>query len=40
MLDTVKGQVDDIVKEVKDVIEELVGEVRTAMKDTEEQLKK
>ena len=39
-LDTVKEQVDDIVKEAKDAIEELVGEVRTAMKDTEEQLKK
>ena len=39
-LDTVKEQVDDIVKEAKDAIEELVGEVRTVMKDTEEQLKK
>ena len=36
-LDTVKEQVDDIVKEVKDIIEELVGMV---MKDTEEQVKK
>jgi len=39
-LDTVKEQVDDIVKEAKEAIEELVGEVRTAMKDTEEQMKK
>jgi len=37
-LDTIKEQVEEMVKEVKDSIEELVG-VRTAMKDTEEQLK-
>jgi len=39
-LDTVKEQVEEMVKEAKESIEELVGEVRTAMKDTEERLKK
>jgi len=38
-LDTVKEQVEDIVKEAKEAIEELVGGVRKAMRDTEEQLK-
>jgi len=39
-LDTVREQVEDIVKEAKDSIEELVGEVRSVMKDTEEQIRK
>jgi hypothetical protein len=39
-LDTIKEQVEDIVKEVKDSIEELVGGVKTVMKETEERLKK
>jgi hypothetical protein len=39
-LDTIKEQVEDIVKEAKESIEELVGGVRMAMKDTEERLKK
>ena len=38
-LDTIKEQVEEMVKEAKDSIEELVGGVRTAMKDTEERLK-
>ena len=39
-LDTVREQVEDIVKEVKDSIEDLVGEMRSAMRDTEERMKK
>jgi hypothetical protein len=39
-LDTIKEQVEDIVKEAKDSIEELVGGVKTVMKETEERLKK
>lgn len=39
MLDTVKEQVEDIVKEAKDAIGELVGDVRMAMKETEERMK-
>jgi len=39
-LDTIKEQVEDIVKEAKDAIEGLVGGVKTAMKETEERLKK
>jgi len=39
-LDTVKEQVEEMVKEAKESIEDLVGGVRTAMKDTEERLKK
>ena len=39
-LDTVREQVEDIVKEAKDSIEDLVGEMRSAMRDTEERMKK
>jgi len=38
-LDTVKEQVEDIIKEAKDAIGELVGEVKTAMNETEERMK-
>ena len=38
-LDTIKEQVDDIVKEAKDVIGELVGDMKMALKETEEQVK-
>jgi hypothetical protein len=38
-LDTIKEQVEEMVKEAKESIEELVGGVRTAMKDTEDRLK-
>jgi vacuolar-type H+-ATPase subunit H len=39
-LDTVKEQVEDIVKEAREAIEELVGGIRSAMKVTEEHLTK
>jgi hypothetical protein len=38
-LDTVKEQVDDIVKEAKDAIGELVGDMKMALKETEERVK-